>query len=127
MGRPDFGQRARQMRAIASFVGETATLRHFVSASASTNDAYGIGAEPQYLAQRVSGLFRPMTFDEVNEGGGQFIEGDVMATLLDVQPNTADEIVWRGTIYRIESDFIPERIVGAAGYRGLLRRGDATG
>lgn len=124
--RPDFSQLARQQRTIATFVGETATHRRYRGVSAG-QPQFGIGDEPIYASRTVTGLFRPSTFEEIQQAGGQIVQGDIMATLLDCQPDKRDEVVWRGTIYRVESEFIPERIVGGAGYRGLLRRGDATG
>jgi len=124
--RPDFNQHARQQRHIAQHVGETATWRKYVSASAG-NPAYGIGDEPCYVQRGITGLFRPMTLEEVQNAGGQFIAGDIIATLIDCRPGTSDELIWQGVTYRAESDFLPERLLGASAYRGLLRRGDATG
>ena len=49
-----------------------------------------------------------------------------MASLIDCLPTTADEVIWRNTVYRAESDFIPERIVAGSAHWGILRRGDAT-
>ena len=123
--RPDFGSILRQTRAIASHVGETAMWREYVSASAG-NPAYGIADETYYSLHLITGLFRPATFEEIQQAGGQILYGDINATLLDVRPEGQDEITWRGTNYRVESDFVPERIMGSSGYRGLLRRGDAT-
>jgi hypothetical protein len=124
--RPDFNNIARQQRHIAQHVGETAMWRKYVSASAG-NPAYGIGNEPRYVQRTVTGLFNPVPFEEMQQGGGQFVAGDMHATLIDCQPNGSDELIWRGTTYRVESDFIPERLLGASAYRGVLRRGDATG
>lgn len=124
--RPDFGQHARQQRTIASFVGETALHRRHLGVITGLPQ-FGVGDAPQYASRTVTGLFRPSTFEEIQQGGGQIVQGDIMATLLDCQPDRRDEVVWRGVIYRVESDFIPERIVASSGYRGLLRRGDATG
>lgn len=123
--RPDFGNIARQQASIASFVGETATYRRYLGVSAGTPQ-YGIGDEPIYAAQTITGLFSPSTFDEVQQGGGQIVIGDIMASLLNCQPDRRDEVIWRGVIYRVESDFIPERIFASNAYRGVLRRGDAT-
>lgn len=126
MSRPDFGRVQRQTRDIGQFVGETATWRKFVSA-AGGNPAYGEGETEYYVERRVTGLFKPVEFEEIAAAGGQFVSGDVMATVLDCQPGSRDEFIWRGTIYRAESDPVPQRIVGSSAYRLLLRRGEATG
>jgi hypothetical protein len=120
--RPDFGQHARQQRDIAQFVGETATLRAYVSASAGVPQ-YGIGNEPRYAERTVTGLFRPMTMEEIQAAGGQYIAGDMQATLIDCIPTTADEVIWRGVAYRVESDALPQRIVQSSAQRIVLRRG----
>lgn len=120
--RPDFGQHARQQRSIAAFVGETATLRTYVTASAG-QPQYGIGNEPVYAERVVTGLFRPMTQEEVQAAGGQFIAGDIVATLVDATLGTSDEVVWHGVPYRVESDPLPQPIVGSSAQRIVLRRG----
>lgn len=125
MSRPDFGRTQRQQRGFAQHVGETATWRKYVSASAG-NPAYGQGDEPQYVERTVTGLFLPVTFEEIAAAGGQYLAGDMKASLLDCQPGSRDEVRWSGTIYRIESDVIPQAILGRSAWRVLLRRGDAT-
>jgi len=125
MGRPDYGQVRRQQRALGDFVGETAQLRTYVSASAGT-PAYGVGDEPQYQTRVVTALLRPVAFDEVQAAGGQFFAGDMMAMVLDAAPGPKDEIVYRGVTYRLASDTWPQPLAPSA-YRMVLRRGDATG
>ena len=122
MGRPDFGQMNRQQRRVASFVGETATWRQYVSASAAA-PAYGYGVTEYYIERRVTGLFRLATLQEVQAQGGQYVAGDVVASLIDCKPTTADEVLWQDTTYRAETEFIPQRIVAGSAYWGILRRG----
>ena len=124
MGRPDFMRTMRQARGFAQHVGDTATWRKYVSASAG-NPAYGQGDEPCYVERVVTGLFVSVTFEQIAAAGGQFVAGDMNATLLDCQPGREDEIKWSGTTYRVESDVNPEAILGRAAWRVLLRRGDA--
>lgn len=121
MTRPNFNLMQRQQRDLAQFVGETAQWRHFVGL-ATGSPAYGVGDEPIYHTLTVTGLFAPMTLEEVQAAGGQYSVGDVKATLVDCAPDSRDEIVWRGTYYRVESDPIPQRIVGGTTHC-LLRRG----
>lgn len=122
MTRPDYSQLRRQQRAIGRYVGETATWRRFHSASAGS-PALGVGDEPAYVERRITGLFVPVTFEEVGQAGGQFVAGDMRATLLDCQPGSQDEVVWSGTVYRVASDAMPQMLVGRSAWRVLLRRG----
>lgn len=124
MGRPDFTLTMRQARGFAHHVGDTAVWRKFVSASAG-NPAYGIGDEPCYTERVITGLFASVTFEQIAAAGGQLIAGDMNATLMDCRPGNNDEIKWSGTTYRVESDVIPQAILGREAWRVLLRRGDA--
>lgn len=129
MGRPDFALLARQQRAIASFVGETAIYQYYVSAAAQNQlgEAVGLGAS-QYSATRViTGLFSPVTLPEIYAAGGQLITGDMNATLIDAIPGPSDAIVWRGVNYRVVSDPITQQILGRSAYRFVLRRGQNIG
>ena len=116
---------ARQQRLIASNVGETAIWRAYtVDASpASKSQAAGYDATVSYSERTITGLFQLATFAEMSVPGGQFVAGDVVATLVDAVPCGRDEVVWRGTTYRAESDPVPQRILGGSAYRVLLRRG----
>lgn len=122
MSRPNFDRMQRQQREIASFVGETATIRRYHTAQAGAPQ-FGVEHKPVYIEKIITGLFNPMTLKEIQAAGGQYVAGDIQATILDYIPNTADEIVWRGVTYGIESDHLPQPIVGASAHRVLLRRG----
>ncbi len=124
MGRPDFNLTMRQARGFAQHIGDTAIWRKYVSASAG-NPAYGQGDELCYVERVITGLFVSVTFEEIAAAGGQFIAGDMNATLLDCTPGKQDEIKWSGTTYRVESDVNPQALLGRAAWRMLLRRGDA--
>lgn len=128
MGRPDFSQITRQQRDIASFVGETALWRSFVSGGDVVNaqSMYGEANPFAYQTRVLTGLFRAPQFNEISVAGGQFFAGDVMATFVDTIPSARDRIVWRGVEYRVESEPVPQQIVGRSAYRMLLRRGDAS-
>lgn len=126
MGRPDFKQAQRDLRQIAQYVGETATWRAYVSASAGI-PAAGVGDEPCYDERTITGVFRAALFDEVAAAGGTFYAGDVIATLLDCKPGARDEVQWSGTNYRLVSDTMPQAIHHRQSWRMVLRRGDATG
>jgi len=123
MGRPDYGQIQRNLRSIGSYVGQTAIIRHYVSASAGAAAA-GISDEPQYVERLITAMMTFVTFDELQQVGGMFIEGDVKATLIDYHPQSEDEVRYSGTIYRVESEPAAQMILGQTGWRVLLRRGD---
>lgn len=117
--RPDFGRINRQQRFIAETVGETASWKVFVSAAGGTPQA-GVQNVPSYETRTITALFRLPPFDENQVPGGQYIAGDVLATLEHI-PGSQDYIQWRGVQYRIEGDPVPERLTSA--YTVLLRRG----
>ena len=122
MGRPDYGRMMRQQRNIAAWVGETATWRKAVSAQAG-QPAYGVGDTPRFVERTVSGLFQPVTIEQITRAGGQLLAGDIQATLLDCAPTERDEVRWSGAIYRVEGQPVAVAIVGRDGWRVLLRRG----
>lgn len=122
MPRPNFDLMQRQQREIASFVGETATMRRYHTAQAGAPQ-FGVDNKAVYIEKTITGLFNPMTLQEIQAAGGMFVAGDIHATILDYVPSSADEIIWRGVIYRVESDHLPQPIVGASAHRVLLRRG----
>jgi len=125
MGRPDLQRAHRQHRHIADFVGETASWVTYVSASEGV-DAYGVGDEPQYQTRTVTALLRPAAFEEVQAAGGQFMAGDMMATMLDAAPGPRDEVICRDVTYRIAADTWPQPVLHSSAFRMVLRRGDAT-
>ena len=123
MGRPDYGRIQRQLRNIGASVGQTVTIRRYVSGSAGIAAA-GVSNEPQYNEWLVTGLMTFVTFDEAQVVGGNYIEGDVKATIIDYHPQPRDEVRYSGRIYRMESEPTVQMILGRTGWRVLLRRGD---
>lgn len=123
--RPDYERLARQQQTINFNVGHTATLRAFIGSEART-PTIGIGDEPQYQTTIITALFAPAKQSEVSVPGGVFREGDIIATL-DRRPDGQDEIIWRGTVYRIASDPLPLPLMGNKAWHVHLRRGGATG
>jgi hypothetical protein len=125
VGRSDFGRIVQQHRGIADNVGDTAIWRRHIGAASVSDMARAAGDDgaSTYFEQTCTGLFRTVVFGEQLVNGGQVVAGDVVATIVDAVPSQNDEIVWRGTTYRVESDTLPQQIMGASGYRLLLRRG----
>ena len=122
--RPDYGRMQRQQRSITEFAGETAQWRAYVSASAGTPVA-GVGNEPQFIVRTITALFAQPKADEQTVAGGEFLAGDMMASLPH-QPHANDEILWRGNVYRVQGHPIPQRILGNNVWRTHLRIGGAT-
>lgn len=127
MGRPDFTLIQRQQRAIADHVGETAQWTRYVSADtyAPLSAAAGIAPSAYMLQSVITGLFSPATnaLAELYNVGGQFVAGDMAATLVDCRPSPNDQVVWRGVNYRVLTDPIQQQIAGRSAYRFILRRG----
>lgn len=131
MGRPDFNLIQRQQRAIADSVGETAMWTRYVSADAESQTSAAAGLAPStYMLQSViTGLFSPATnsLAELYNVGGQFVVGDMAATLIDCRPAANDQVIWRGTNYRVVTDPLQQQIAGRSAFRFILRRGMPTG
>lgn len=129
MGRPNFDVMARQQRAVASFVGETAIWRQYVSADVynPSGEAAGYGLGLNFANRVITGLFAPIPFPEIAQAGGLLLTGDMNATLMDALPSPNDTIQWRGVDYRVVSDTLPQRIVGSSALRFVLRRAQPTG
>lgn len=128
MGRPNFNLLARQQRQIGANVGETAVWQGFVSANsvAATAAAFGEYGALNYNQRTVTGLFALPPFAKDLFPGGQLLAGDIQATIVDFLPGLNDRITWRGVSYRVESQPVPQQIVGRSAFRMLLRRGDAA-
>lgn len=131
MGRPDFSLIGRQQRKIAEFAGETAQWVRYVSADSYTplSDAAGIAPSAYMLQTVITGLFAPATnaLAELYNVGGQYIAGDMAASLVDCQPSPNDQVIWRGVNYRVLTDPLQQQIAGRSAYRFILRRGEPTG
>lgn len=131
MGRPDYTLIQRQQRTIGDNVGETGLWVRYVSADAENAISAGAGITPSaYMLQSViTGLFSPATnaLAELYNVGGQFVAGDMAATLVDCRPAPNDQVVWRGVNYRVLTDPLQQQILGRSAYRFILRRGMPTG
>lgn len=122
--RPDRQPLFNQVQnSVFKYAGSTATWRQYVSASAGV-PAAGIGSALYYREQTITAVFGRGLL-------GQFLEYQVAAGMqaagivLMASPHRIarqDEIVWRGTTYRVEADPVPARIVGH--WVVNLKRGD---
>lgn len=124
-------QRPRQFRQqldILKYAGHTAIWRQYISATTGTQDA-GLGDTLYYREQWVSALF----------GGGPLgsygpaverqaalgmITSDGIQAVTRQKLGVRDELVWRGEVYRIESESVPSLMDGF--YMTELARGEAN-
>ena len=112
---------------------EVVIWQKYLSGSTGTASGYwgGGGTTATWHEQRISALWAApqggeSRFRETQLPGGQAVAGDaIVSTLSPFGPN--DQLIWRGTTYRIEGDSVPTHIGGRLWYRTVLRRGVATG
>lgn len=127
---PQTGRIAGQHNAIVQYAGEPCTWRQYVSAASATSGYYaGAGTTRYYREQTITAMFAApqmgeSRFRETQLPGGQVIAGDMVAST-PTALGTQDEIIWRGTTYRLEGDAVPIHIGGRVWYRTVLRRGDS--
>jgi hypothetical protein len=124
---------ARQFNAIGTEHGQPVTLRTYVSASTGTTSAYfaGGGTTRYYVERPITALFYAPSLGKVQDRQQQLAAGQVLVGRMVVSLSEAvgaqDEIIWRGTAFRVESDNTPTTFGDRVWYRAILTRGDATG
>lgn len=129
-GRPDVSLIARQQREnIAYPVGETGIWGRYVTAQAPSpvSEAAGYGESAYYVQTVITGLFVPISFPEIAQAGGYYIQGDMKATILDEIPSENDTITWRSVNYRVLDAPLQQQILQRSAYRMTLRRGQPVG
>ena len=130
MGRPDFELVRRNGNVVFGGAGETAVLRTFVSAGAGAPQ-FGVNSPDYYAATLVTAMFASDIFGaprpfERDRPGGQAQEARLQVTL-DRPINARDEIIWRGTAYRVAGDSIPQHVGGQTLFRNSLTMAGPTG
>lgn len=130
---PNTQRISAQFATIQQYHGEVCTWRQYVSAVTAAGSGYygGGGVTLYYREQTITGLWAAPQMGEARMRetqlpGGQVIAGDVVLTS-PVIISPMDEVILRGTVYRIEGDYTPINIGGHVSYRTVLRRGDTTG
>ena len=106
--------------------GEAATLRRFVSASVGT-PKFGVATQYNYTTFTVTGLFyeRRMPVESL-VGGGITTQGKLYVSLQS-EISQRDEIIWRGTAYRVDGMVTPENIGGRFQWKAPLEVAGRTG
>jgi hypothetical protein len=130
MSRPDFERIRRNAAVVLGGAGETATLRRYVSGTTGAR-RFGGANTYHYTEQIVTGMFASNIFGaprptERNFAGGQVQDSQLMVTL-ESAVGARDELVWRGTAYRVAGDAMPEVIGGRVLWRNPLALAGQTG
>jgi hypothetical protein len=114
-------QRQQQMSVIQQTVGQTATWRHYVSASAGAGTLFG--ATRSYIETTFTGYFGQFFMPSIVERqtpGGQ-IPAAAFGVITPFKFGVQDEVRYNGAIYRIEGDSQPSTL--NAHYVTELKRG----
>jgi hypothetical protein len=122
--RPDRQPLANQSYdSILKYAGYTATWRAYMSASAGV-PAAGIGSATYYRESTITAIFGrgiPGMFQEMQLPAGLQAAGVVMMASPH-KIGRQDEILWRGTTYRVEADPVPVSLTNY--FQVQLKRGD---
>jgi len=125
MPRPDPSRIQRQARVTIANAGETATLRQYISATPGT-PRFGAGPTYNYNESLFSGVFAFVTPKEAQAAGGMFQAGQLAVTT-ESQLSERDEIMWRGTAYRLDGQPIPQNLGGRVLWRSPLKLAGTNG
>lgn len=107
------------------FAGQTAVWRSYISASAGLDYA-GYGDTPFYREQLITALFKAtqgftLTQPELQTPLGMTVDADYLVVTRQ-QLKQQDELVYRGSAWRIDSDSQPSRMDNT--WINILKRGD---
>ena len=130
MTRPDRDYVRRNARVVLAGAGETATVRQYVSGTTGT-PKFGVATTFNYVERTVTGLFASTLFgaprpNERDLAGGQAQNADMLFTT-ESALGAQDEIIWRGTAYRVAGATMPEVLGGRVLFRQPLRLASKTG
>lgn len=130
MTRPDVERLRRNAATVFSGNGETATLRTYVSASAGAPQ-FGVAHGLTYNERIITAMFASNIFgaprpNERAWPAGLTQNAELMMTT-EWPVDARDEVVWRGTAYRVAGAAMPETIGGRVMYRNPLRLAAQTG
>lgn len=112
-GRPDWEALRRNAQVVLAGAGETARLRTYVSATQGAGK-FGGSNQPNYTERVVTGIISvPLTKDlptEHDTPGGQVIASPFLVLTMDRKVGARDEVIWRGTAFRVQGQPMPEVI-----------------
>lgn len=130
MPRPDPSRINRQAAVIFRDAGETALWRRYISTSAGSPQ-FGVHATHNYATETITGLFhqgvsRNVMGSEFQQAGGLSLNGQLYIST-DYRLDPRDEIIWRGTAYRLDGEGRPQNIGGRIQWESPLKVAGATG
>lgn len=108
---PDAARIQRQQSdAQFAYAGEAVVWKTYTSASAGI-PAAGIGNSAIYVQRTITALFGPISQPEEQTPAGMFAAGMWACTTRE-KLGRSDELVWRGSSLKVDSDPTPARIAG---------------
>jgi len=123
---PEARQIAADLAGIAEAAGTAATIRRYVSETASATPWLGTRATPTVQERRVRLIsLRPATMREIAEAGGRLLDGDMIALLPSQAPgdlSARDHIAIEGAEWQIASEPRPQSLYGQRFLSVILRR-----
>lgn len=127
MRRPDVDRVNRNFSGIQAGAGETALLRVYVSASAGVPQ-FGVQAGQAFRDELVTGLFTiPEGTPREYQGPGGQAQAAQLQVTLDRAVAARDELLWRGSAYRLAGPAMPTVLGGRTVWRSPLVLAAATG
>lgn len=110
-----------QAATVFQYAGQTATWRQYVSASTGIMSVMGGGVVVSYREQAITALFAPLPPNPEMQSPAGMIAADQFQVTTRERIGRQDELVWRGSTYRLESDPSPATLPGY--FVALVKRG----
>lgn len=108
---PDQARIQAQAATIFQYAGQTALWRQYVSASAGVS-VVGMGTTLYYREQPITALFAPLPANPEDQTPAGMIASDMFQVTTTQRVGRQDQLVWRGDVYRLESDPTPAPLPG---------------
>lgn len=102
---PDATRLAREQGVHFDHAGQPVTWRQYVGTAAGVPVA-GRGAVPRYRESTITALFSVVVAPESPTPAGAFAQAQLTCATRE-RLGRSDELVWRGVVYRVESDPAP--------------------
>lgn len=127
-GMPDLQRVQRNAQVVFTAAGETATLRTQVSTFAGA-PRFGVAEGYTYFERLITGLFYTRQFHgtttEQRPGGQVELGQQYIAAPFPIK--ASDQLIWRGSAWRVEGAPFPEHIGGRAQWHSPIALAQATG
>ena len=131
MTRPDPTRIARNARTVFGNAGETAILRSY-SGNVAGIPRFGIATTNAYTQCIITAMFfyslkRGIQSQENYSPGGIYETRALNISTTYPLLNARDELIWRGTAYRVDATPMPENLGGTVQYQAPLVMSTPTG